>query len=113
MQISPERKYVAVSVKHSRHQWKFGMPLIMWGTRTTDDAEPRLFGGYTMMLSSAERYAKGDFEKHYPNAPNGVFRPDPAPMDIGFMKENKEWDTVLVDAEQMRHYYIAAGIETT
>lgn len=29
-----ERNYYAVSIKHSEHGWKFGMPLWLWGKRT-------------------------------------------------------------------------------
>ena len=82
----------------------------MWGDHITDDDEPRCFGGYTTNLDHAERYAVGDFERHCPGAPEGVFRPDPAPLNINFMKDNWKWDTVLVDAELMQHYCIAAEL---
>ena len=108
--ISPDRKYVGVSIKHSQNGWRFGMPLLLWGNRITKDKEKRCFGGYTTYLNHAERYAIDELRQHYEGAPDNVFRPDPASLGLNFMKINRKWDTVLVDAEIMRCYCIAAGI---
>lgn len=108
--MSGDRKYIAISIKHTEFKWKFGMPCTLWGWKQTKDDEPRCFGGYTEHLSKAERYALGDFVKH--GYPGELMKDDePVSLSIDFCKKWKKYDTVLVDAEQYYHYCMAAGLE--
>lgn len=104
-----DRKYVAVSVKHTDHGWNFGMPMVLWGRKRTADNEKRCFSGYTTYLNNAELYALGDFKKE------GYWQDwikDDAPLKlcVGFCKKYKEYDTVLVEAEQYESYCKAADL---
>ncbi len=36
-----ERKYLAISIKHTEHGWKFGKPCVLWGYKRTADDEKR------------------------------------------------------------------------
>ncbi len=112
--MNPDRKYVAISVKHTDSRWKFGMPCVLWGDmRPSADDERRRFGGYTMYLDRAERYAKDDFftlggyKTEY-----GVINPEPVKMCIGFRRKYKKWDTVLVEYDNYATYCKAASIPT-
>ena len=104
------RKYIAVSIKHTEYRWAFGKPCVLWGWHQTADDEPRCFADYTEYLSKAERYALGDFKAHG----YGDFIKDDAPVQLGvdLCKRWKEYDTVLVDAEQYYHYCKMAGLPT-
>lgn len=51
--MTDERNLVAVSIKHTIHGWKFGMPCWLWGSRTQDE-EKRSFSGYTEYPNNAE-----------------------------------------------------------
>lgn len=106
-----ERKYVAVSIKHTAYRWKFGMPCILWGgPMPSADNEPRRFGGYTTFLDSAERYAKNDFiERGYPA---DIIKAEPVAMCIDFCKKYRNFDTVLVEADDYAAYCAAACIPT-
>ena len=102
-----ERKYVAISIKHTEHRWKFGMPMVLWGRNRTEDNEDRCFSGYTNYFNDAELYALGDFKKH--GYCLGDIKDDEAVrLCIGFCKKYKEYDTVLVEAEQYEAYCKAA-----
>ena len=57
--MNTKRKFLAVSVKHSEYKWKFGMPLILWGWKRTEDHELRCFSNYTQFLQKA---AKNKFQ---------------------------------------------------
>ena len=35
--MNANRKYVAVSIKHTEYRWKFGMPCCLWGFHQTAD----------------------------------------------------------------------------
>lgn len=100
--ISPKRKYIAISIKHTRYKWKFGMPCTLWGYHITDDDEPRSFGGYTCYLDYAERYAIGEFQEH--GYPEDIVKVQPVPMTIDLCKRWKNYDTVLVEVEDYRNY---------
>ena len=58
MTVNPERKYLAVSIKHSLPSRGYQMtrPLVLWGRRTEDYATRRSFGGYTTDPEKAELY---------------------------------------------------------
>ena len=100
--ITAARAYVAVSIKHSAYKWKFGMPLVLWGDHRTANNEARCFGGYTIFPSCAEHYVLGDFKKH--GYPADIVKPEPVPMEIGFCKKWKQYDTVLVEADIYEAY---------
>lgn len=102
MEITTDRRYVAISIKHTAYRWKFGMPCVLWGYHRTADDEKRCFGGYTTYPSRAERYAIGDFKEH--GYGSDVVNPDPVPMEIDLCKKWKKYDTVLVDAELYESY---------
>lgn len=107
--MNPERKYVAVSIKHSEYKWKFGMPLVLWGYHITKDDDKRCFGGYTTYLDHAERYCLGDFARNG-YTPDVVKDDEPVPLEINFCKKWKKYDTVLVDAERYYHYCVGGDI---
>lgn len=105
--MNAERKYVAVSIKHTEFKWKFGMPCVLWGWHQTEDDQPRCFADYTVILEKAERYALGDFTKH-----GFLYIKDDEPVSlcINFCKKYKKYDTVLVEAEQYYHYAKMCGL---
>ena len=101
-----DRKYVAISVKHTEYKWRYGMPCWLWGYKQTADYEKRCFAGYTNYLDKAERYALGEFREH---GYGDYIKDDaPVPLTIDFCKKWKKYDTVLVDEEVYRAYCIAA-----
>lgn len=97
-----ERKYIAVSIKHTEYRWKFGKPLVLWGYKRTADNEERCFAGYTEYPGKCERYAIGEFQKK--GYMTDIKDDAPVEMTLDFCKKNKKWDTVLVDAEQVIGY---------
>lgn len=97
-----DRKYVAISIKHTEHRWKFGKPCVLWGYKQTADDEERCFADYTMYLSKAERYALGEFQAHGYSV--SIVKPEPISMSVDFCKRWKNYDTVLVDANEYADY---------
>ena len=65
MNYKDERKYFAISIKHSEYKWKFGERCVLWGCKCTDDNEPRCFSGYTKDIHSAELYSIHEFINKY------------------------------------------------
>lgn len=108
--MNPNRKYVAVSIKHTEYKWKFGMPCVLWGHRTEDD-EKRSFGGYTEYPHHAEIYSMEDWEKSgYQNG--SVMKLDePVHMEIRFCKKWNNYDTVLVPYEEYEGYCKMCGLK--
>lgn len=107
--VSDERKYLAVSVKHTvwvrssgRKKWSFGDELVLWG-HLTEDNEKRCFGGYTLDPLIAERYALGDMKAHG----YGEMIKDDAPVKLtkDFCKNYKAYDTVFVELQDVLDYY--------
>ena len=82
--MNDNRRYVAVSIKHTEHRWKIGMPCWMWGFHQTEDDEPRCFADYTLYLNKADD--------------------EPVKLSVDFCKKWKKYDTVLVDVEQYEAY---------
>lgn len=105
--IGPDRKYVALSIKHTEYHWKFGMACMLWGWHQTDDDEKRCFGGYTQYLNKAERYSMEEFLKKY--GEDIIYR-EPVHMSPDLCKRWKDYDTVLVDAEEYRLYCTVSGL---
>ena len=112
--MNPERKYVAISIKHTKSSWKFGMPCVLWGdTRPSTDDEQRRFGGYTIYLDRAERYAIDDFVTLGGYKPEyEVVKPEPVKMSIDLCRKNRQWDTVLVEYDDYATYCKAASLPT-
>lgn len=110
--MNGDRRYIAVSIKHSEYRWKFGDPLVMWGYHRTADDEERCFADYTIYPDKAERYALGDFTAHgYNQYGAEIVKEDkPVKIEYGFCRKWKEWDTVLVDEEDIYTYYRAASL---
>ena len=102
-----QRAYFAVSIKHSAHKWRFGMPLMLWGYKHTEDDEARCFGGYTLDPDCAEWYALGDFELHGYTA--DVVKSAPVKLELDFCRKYKAFDTVLVPAKDIYDYWRLCG----
>ena len=100
--MSNERKYIAISIKHTIGGWKFGMPCVLWGYKRTEDDEKRCFADYSVYPMKAERYALGDFKAH--GYDRYVKDDEPVPVEIGFIKKWRKYDTVLVDEDQYLGY---------
>ena len=108
--MNSERKYVAVSIKHTEYRWKFGKPLVLWGWHQTPDDAPRCFSDYTEYLDKAERYALGDFAAH--GYGDDILDSESVPLGPNFCKFYKKYDTVLVEADIVRAYYQLCGLST-
>lgn len=104
-----KRNLVAVSVKHTIHRWKFGMPCVLWGHRTADD-EKRSFGDYTQYPNKAEVYSLEDWHKSGYHATEWMKTDEPVMMCVDFCKKYKKYDTVLVPLEQYICYCKAADL---
>lgn len=105
-----ERKYVAVSIKHSAYGWKTGKPLTLWGYKRTLDDEPRCFADYTVYPGKAERYALGEFREH---GYGGIIKDDEAvPLTMDICNKWKDYDTVLVDESEIAAYCVLFRLPT-
>lgn len=94
------RKYVAVSIKHSQHD-RSKLP-VLWGYKRTQDNEKRCFADYTTDIDKCELYSLDDFRNTYGN---GYIKCDEAvPMQFDYVKRYKKYDTVLVDESEMRMF---------
>lgn len=96
-----DRKYVAISIKHTEYKWKYGMPCTLWGWGRTKDDERRNFSGYTMYLDNAELYNATELVEKYGS---DIIKPEPVPMSFDLCKRWKEYDTVLVLEDDYRRY---------
>lgn len=104
-----ERKYLAISIKHTEYKWKFGMPCILWGHRTKDD-EKRSFGGYTQYPNNAELYSLQDWADSWYSKAEWMKVDRPMHMEIGFCKKHKYYDTVLVPYDEYIEYCKCANL---
>ena len=97
-----ERRYFAISIKHTEYGWKFGKPCVLWGHKQTQDNEKRCFSGYTEYPSKAEVYSIKDFiDSGY----GSIIKTDePVHMEIGFCKKWRKYDTVLIDKDEYIGY---------
>lgn len=106
--MNAERRYFAISIKHTEYKWKFGMPCVLWGWHRTEDDEPRCFAGYTIYPEKAEYYAIGEMrERGYGTE---IKDDEPVSMSIDLCKKWRAYDTVLVEAEQYIAYCKMAGL---
>ena len=97
-----ERRYFAISIKHTEHGWKFGKPCILWGQKRSEDGEKRCFSGYTQYPGRAEVYSIQDFlDSGY----GSIIKTDePACMQVNLCKKWKQYDTVLIDKDEYIGY---------
>lgn len=95
-----ERKYVAISIKHSTYD-KSKKP-ILWGYKRTTDSEERCFADYTHDINKCELYSLNDFLKNYGNS--YIKCDKPVKMCIDYKKKYKNYDTVLVDIEEVSQF---------
>ena len=94
-----ERKYIAISIKHS--EWQ---RFTLWGWERTQDGEKRCFSGYvgTMDYDKCEIYSLEDFREHYGY---GIIKCDePVKMTKNLVKKWKDFDTVLVDFKEYKAF---------
>ncbi len=104
-----ERTYFAISINHTGQKWKFGKSLCLWGRKRTADNEERCFSGYTEYPNRAELYSLQDWKD------SGYWQPwtkidESVKMEIGFRKKYKEFDTVLVLADDYINYCKIANL---
>lgn len=97
-----ERKYVAVSIKHS-HSYE---DLWLWGNRTKDH-EKRCFAGYSNFFNKdgtkCELYSIEEFRK---KMGNGVCKTDEVVhMTKDILRKYQNYDTVLVDEKEYMSFF--------
>lgn len=105
-----ERNLLAISIKHTEYKWKFGMPCVLWGNRTTDN-EKRSFAGYTENPYKAELYSLEDWQQSSYRAGETIKIDEPVKMEIGFCKKWKKYDSVLVRYDDYLCYCRACGFD--
>lgn len=97
-----ERKYLAISIKHTEHGWKFGKPCILWGYKRTADDEKRCFADYTQFPNKAELYSLKDWQE---SGYGSIIKKDePVHMEVDLCKKWEKYDTVLIDEEEYIGY---------
>lgn len=103
--VSPERKYIAISIKHSLPARGVIMnaPLVLWGHRTEDNASRRSFGGYTTDPSKCELYTLEEWRTQ--GGYEGFIDSTPVSMNLSLFRNYKKRDTVLVLYEDYMNYY--------
>lgn len=97
-----ERKYIAVSVKHSD-----GYPFVLWGYHRTKDNEKRCFAGYTEDVNNAELYTIEEFKEAYGDELD-IYNYNPLTVDdllLDFEKLKEKYDTVFVSEAEYRKNY--------
>lgn len=100
-----ERKYIAISVKHSNTIYD----LTLWGYQRTEDGEKRCFAGYVNndRIDTCELYSLKDFQEKYGN---GVIKCDePIHITTKVLKKFKNYDTVLADIEEYKQFLSFIG----
>lgn len=96
-----DRKYVAISIKHTEYKWKFGSPCVLWGYKRTKDNEKRCFAGYTEDVKEAELYSVEEFIKQYGT---DICNPEPVKMCVDLCKRYRKFDTVLILESEYKQY---------
>lgn len=104
-----DRKYFAVSIKHTEYKWKFGMPYVLWGHRTKDE-EKRSFGGYTQYPNNAELYSLQDWADSGYSKAEWMKVDEPVHMEFNLCKRWKKYDTVLIPYDEYMLYCKAASL---
>lgn len=106
-----ERNLLAISIKHTEFKWKFGMPCVLWGSRT-GNKENRSFGGYTLYPERAELYSLSEWKESGYGTYDICKVDEPVKMEIGFCKKWRKYDTVLVRYDDYINYCKAASLPT-
>lgn len=97
-----ERKYLAISIKHTEYKWKFGKPCVLWGWHQTKDDEKRCFADYTQYPNKAEVYSLQDW---LDSGHGSIIKMDePVHMTIDLCKKWEKYDTVLIDKDEYIGY---------
>ena len=103
-----ERKYIAISIKHSMRglencpcEPKDGK-YTLWGYSRSLDNEDRSFAGYTGNIDKCELYSLEDFQKSYGNG--HIKCDEPVKMCFNLCRKYKKYDTVLVDIDDYKNY---------
>jgi len=95
-----ERRYVAISIKHSIYD-KSKIP-VLWGNGRTSNGEKRSFSHYCNNIDRCELYSLNDFLNSYGNS--YIKCDEPVKMCFDYKKKYKNYDTVLVDIEELKQY---------
>ena len=97
-----ERKYIAISIKHTTYGWVFGKACTLWGHKRTKDEEKRCFAGYTGYPNKAELYSLQDWKE---SGYGSIIKMDePVHMEKDLCKKWKKYDTVLVSLDEYIGY---------
>ncbi len=106
-----KRQYLAISIKHTEHGFKYGSPVTLWGNRRTADEEPRCYAGYTENPHQAELYSISEFAEAY-NKNSSIYKFDePIKPMFGFVKKYKKYDTVFVKENVYLAYCDMCGLD--
>jgi len=95
-----ERKYIAISIKHSICDKS--RRLTLWGWKRTKDEESRCFSDYTRDINKCELYSLKDFQSKYGNS--YIKCDESVKMCFELCKKYKKYDTVLVGLEDYQEY---------
>jgi hypothetical protein len=99
--MNTDRKYIAISIKHSAHS----KSPVLWGSRgKSANGEMRCFSDYTTDINKAELYSIEDFQKAYGKAIDWIKCDEPVKMCFDYVKRYKSHDTVLVDESELRNF---------
>lgn len=103
-----ERKYLAISIKHTVYGWRFGKPCTLWGWKQTKDDEKRCFANYTQYPEKAEVYSLQDWKD---SGYGSIIKMDePVHMEVNLCKKWRKYDTVLIDKEEYIGYCLMSGL---
>lgn len=104
-----ERRYYAISIKHTIYGWRFGKPCTLWGWHKTKDDEDRCWASYTQYPEKAEVYSLNDWKNS--GYSGSIFKIDePIHMCTNLCKKYKQYDTVLIDVEEYLGYCKMSGL---
>lgn len=96
-----DRKYVAISIKHSIHRPN----LQYWGYKRTADNEKRCFALYVEDIDTAELYSYEEFNEKYSwMGEQGVQVVENESLFNVLTKKFRREDTVLVDYKQFKQW---------
>lgn len=99
--MNKDRKYLAVSIKHSYVDWKTKeQVLYFWGYKRTQDNEPRCFCDYTLDPDQAELYSLDDWKKYIDSSWMKIVASVPLVPDC--RKVYRDYDTVLIEFDEIK-----------
>ena len=106
--VAETRNLLAISIKHTEYKWRLGMPCVLWGHRTEDNAERRSFGGYTLYPNRAELYSLEEWQSS--GYGSCIKTDEPVRMEMNFCRKYHKYDTVLVPYDHYLAYCEVAGL---